>query len=485
MTNAPGIPSTRARRSGRIVALTLACLAGSLAFGTSIAGAEITTIEGSALRIFVSDDGHLNAQVKGTEDYTFYPPDDEAGNAGIQFAFPDTSSNAESPPPFNFYGFSSGEPFVPDEVLTPAPVSGDGTPQNPYSVTVTYRAVEPEQSQDQLEITQTVTHVSGTTRFRVDYSIKNVAGKTRNFRIFEAADLYLAGSDDGLGNHVAGPPQQVLGVNSDTGVSGGLIEVPGSEFSHWQVGSFNDIVDNIPNDSNGSGYDDTLPDPAEGPIDNGVGVQWDSYFSQGSGLAAGATATRSVIWQFAAPVQGKAATVAPVDGTVLVQRPGSNEYSPLGAEESLPVGSTVDTRSGTVRLNTKGSGGTTQSADFRDGIFKILQTKGSPLTTLKLTGPLEGCGRTSAARSRSTTVRGGKGRSLWGSGKGKFRTSGKRGSGSVRGTTWKVTDNCDGSTRIQSLKGASQGKVDVKDFGNPRKRIVLNPGQSYLARPGK
>ena len=245
------------------------------------------------------------------------------------------------------------------------------------------------------------------------------------------------------------------------------------------------ITDNIPNDSNGPGYNDTLPNPAEGPIVNGVGVQWDSYFQQGGGLPAGSTAARSVIWQFAAPVQGKAATVAPISGEVLVKRPGSNEYSPLGAEESLPIGSTVDTRSGTVRLNTKGTGGATQSADFRDGVFTILQKRGSPLTTLKLTGPLEGCGRVRESGMRSTAVRRGKGRSLWGSGKGKFRTSGKRGSGSVRGTTWKVTDNCDGSTKIQSLKGASQGKVDVRDFAKPRKKIVLNPGQSYLARPGK
>ena len=48
-----------------------------------------------------------------------------------------------------------------------------------------------------------------------------------------------------------------------------------------------------------------------------------------------------------------------------------------------------------------------------------------------------------------------------------------------------MTDNCDGSTKVQSLRGASQGKVDVKDFGKPRKKIVLNPGQSYLAKPGK
>ena len=65
---------------------------------------------------------------------------------------------------------------------------------------------------------------------------------------------------------------------------------------------------------------------------------------------------------------------------------------------------------------------------------------------------------------------------LWGSGKGKFRTSGKYSSATVRGTIWLVEDRCDGT-----LTKVSRGTVSVRDIKR-KKTVTVKAGHSYLAR---
>jgi hypothetical protein len=65
---------------------------------------------------------------------------------------------------------------------------------------------------------------------------------------------------------------------------------------------------------------------------------------------------------------------------------------------------------------------------------------------------------------------------LWGNGKGKFRTSGKYSSATVRGTIWLVEDRCDGT-----LTKVSRGTVSVRDIKR-RKTVIVKAGHSYLAR---
>ena len=69
---------------------------------------------------------------------------------------------------------------------------------------------------------------------------------------------------------------------------------------------------------------------------------------------------------------------------------------------------------------------------------------------------------------------------LWGNGKGKFRTSGKYSSATVRGTIWLVEDRCDGT-----LTKVSRGTVSVRDF--KRKKTVTVKARSQLprARPAR
>ncbi len=190
-------------------------------------------------------------------------------------------------------------------------------------------------------------------------------------------------------------------------------------------------------------------------------------------LASGARAQTEVV-----PVPGRSVVVGLVEGTVTVRPPGQGSFTPIGGLVSIPVGSELDTTRGVVALSSRPTGGALQSAQFKFGRFRIAQTarKGA-FTELKLTGAL-GCGASSAAGGPPATAAGKRGRTLWGSGKGKFRTRGRKGSGSARGTTWQVTDLCNRKTRIKSIKG----KVKVRDFIRKRS-LTLRTGEGYSA-PG-
>jgi hypothetical protein len=199
-----------------------------------------------------------------------------------------------------------------------------------------------------------------------------------------------------------------------------------------------------------------------------------------------ACSTTSVTYQVKAaglpvPVQGVTANAVPEKGRVFVKL-GKKGFVPLESiGRQLPVGATIDTRKGTVRLTTatliKGKKGT-QVGRFSGGIFKFTQAKKNPLTTLSMTGGgLNACSRlphggspkaASEARKRR--------RSLFSNVKGRFRTRGRNSTATVRGTQWTMTDTCKG-TRTSVRRGS----VLVRDF-TLRKNKVVRAGHSYLAR---
>ncbi len=173
------------------------------------------------------------------------------------------------------------------------------------------------------------------------------------------------------------------------------------------------------------------------------------------------------------PTFKQTVVVSPVKGKVLVRVPGSDQFVELAAGAGLPVGTTVDTRKGTVALTSQPTaGGQPQTANFFDGLFKIGQS--TKTTDLKLTEALAACPRhgTAAAAARKP-----KQRHLWGDGSGSFRTEGRYSAATVRGTKWLVQDSCQGT-----LTRVVRGVVSVRD--RIRKRtITLRKGKHYLARP--
>jgi hypothetical protein len=177
-----------------------------------------------------------------------------------------------------------------------------------------------------------------------------------------------------------------------------------------------------------------------------------------------------------APVLRKSVVARTVAGTIRVKRKGGR-FHVLGAKESIPLSSTVDATKGKVQITAaSGPGGATQSGVFSTGAFVVTQTRGAkPITRLALSGALQ-CGRNGNA---SASARRRRVRRLWGDGHGRFRTRGRHGAATVRGTKWLTEDRCDGT-----LVRVRRGVVSVRDFGR-KKTVRVKQGGSYLARARK
>ena len=175
------------------------------------------------------------------------------------------------------------------------------------------------------------------------------------------------------------------------------------------------------------------------------------------------------------PVLGRSVNVAVVNGTVLVRPKGQKRFHKLVGTELIPTGSTIDTRDGRVRLTSAvDTYGAVRTGEFWAGLFRVSQRRRTnAITELLLRGRLANCGKPSASAAAKRK----KGRRLWGNGKGRFRTKGRRSSALVRGTKWLVYDQCDSST----YNAVRTGTVDVRDF-RLKKTIRLRAGRIYIAR---
>jgi hypothetical protein len=147
----------------------------------------------------------------------------------------------------------------------------------------------------------------------------------------------------------------------------------------------------------------------------------------------------------------------------------------------IPVGSLVDVRKGTVRMTSAANreGTEVQTGFFRGGVYKAVQKRArTPVTELRMTGgSFRRCPGTRNLRRGSARTAARRIRRLSGRARGRFRTRGRYGSATVRGTTWSMEDRCNGTlTRVQ------EGIVAVRDFAK-RRTITVRAGRSYLARP--
>jgi hypothetical protein len=175
------------------------------------------------------------------------------------------------------------------------------------------------------------------------------------------------------------------------------------------------------------------------------------------------------------PVAGQNFNAFPDSGMVKVKPRGKKAFHVLKAGEHIPVGSTIDTRKGRIQIIVAANkSGKTWTADFYDGLFKLTQTKGNkPTTVLTLTEKLTGCKATGKA---SDAAKKKKKRRLWGDGKGRFQTKGKRSAATVVGTKWLVEDRC-----TSTLTRVARGKVRVRDFVK-KKTVLVKKGHQYIAR---
>jgi hypothetical protein len=178
---------------------------------------------------------------------------------------------------------------------------------------------------------------------------------------------------------------------------------------------------------------------------------------------------------------GKAVVVGAREGIVKVKVRGADGYSVLGPGAAVPVGSVVDATNGTVRLTTAVGDGT-QDALLRGAKFEVRQTRaGRGMTDIVLRGgDFSACrreGATTAHAARSTRRPRKTRRSLWAKDdSGRFRTHGRHSVATVRGTEWRTTDTCRGTTT-----SVRRGAVLVRELRSGR-RVLVRAGERHFAR---
>jgi hypothetical protein len=204
------------------------------------------------------------------------------------------------------------------------------------------------------------------------------------------------------------------------------------------------------------------------------------------------------------PVLGKQVNVSLVSGVVLIKPPPGKSlgtagdsaalskgqgFVPLTEARQIPTGSEIDALNGSLNVVTaSGQVGKTQTATLTGGIFRLTQdrtgiTKG--LTDFTLTesafqgAPSYATCKAKPKKAGDATIASLSSKTLQllkVSGHGKFRTTGRYSSATVRGTIWTISDRCDGT-----LTHVIRDTVLVDDFVR-HKTILLHAGQSYLAK---
>jgi hypothetical protein len=201
-----------------------------------------------------------------------------------------------------------------------------------------------------------------------------------------------------------------------------------------------------------------------------------------------------------APILGQTFNVRPEKGKVRVQLAkgvstarakalgisptARKRFVPLRAGLQIPTGSLLDTRRGTVRLMTAAlptpNSSAFQAASFRGSRFQVRQAGNNPLTSLIPKDSLGKCStKVPKGGTRKIMVARKRHRTLFGSGKGRFRTRGRNSSATVRGTTWVQKDTCSTTTTI-----VKAGTVVVRDFAKKR-NVRVKAGHTYVARARK
>jgi hypothetical protein len=201
-------------------------------------------------------------------------------------------------------------------------------------------------------------------------------------------------------------------------------------------------------------------------------------------------------------VVGETARVKLLSGNVFVKLPSGSRttkqaapipgFVPLKGAATIPIGSEIDAREGSLELTTaasfaSGSAQRLEHARLTAALFKIRQARlaakpprvqkgirkaSVPTVDFVLETPP---GRASACATSAGAIKSVV-RTFSGSGKGVYRTLGSASSTTVADASWIVQDRCDGT-----LTQVGRGMARVYDTAL-RTTVVVHAGQAYLAR---
>ena len=171
----------------------------------------------------------------------------------------------------------------------------------------------------------------------------------------------------------------------------------------------------------------------------------------------------------------------------LVQTPGSTGFTTANPTQELPPGTAIDIGGDRAMsiLNFYGRRmtflGVPDRVPSRFVLINGLRSPGKPIRIKLIGGRFSQC----TSKTRKTQVYGATlkkrkppkpVRRLWGSGKGRYVTTGKYASATLRGTFWLVADYCNGT-----LIKVRSGKVLVHDLVT-NKTILVTGGHAYFAK---
>jgi outer membrane protein OmpA-like peptidoglycan-associated protein len=168
--------------------------------------------------------------------------------------------------------------------------TGAGTVASPWVVTSGFTSSD-------LHVLQKVSHVDGSRSLTLTWRVTNATVHSIPLRAFWNTDLYVAGSDQGVGALVAGPPRTLQGVAID-GTKAGLVQL--TPWTHYYEGDYSTAQ--RPAFDPTATYDDTFDASS---VDNGFGVQWNRT------LAAGASTTLVLGFRASEPGGAPVPAVAP------------------------------------------------------------------------------------------------------------------------------------------------------------------------------
>jgi hypothetical protein len=172
---------------------------------------------------------------------------------------------------------------------------------------------------------------------------------------------------------------------------------------------------------------------------------------------------------------GESVELELVEGEVQVKEPGAQGFEALADAAEVAVGTEVDASKGVVLMTSATSDGATQSGEFSEGGFEVIQKPGSSVVTLALRGGDFSKCKTKAARRDRSTVGGPEVRRLFVDADGEFRTEGRFAAAAIRGTKFTAVDACFGT-----LTEVEEGRVLVSDLTADRE-IDLDSGEEYWA----
>jgi hypothetical protein len=172
-----------------------------------------------------------------------------------------------------------------------------------------------------------------------------------------------------------------------------------------------------------------------------------------------------------------------VTGTVGLRKGG--QFVRLTQPRAIPIGSTLDTTRGTIRLLTATAvPRKTQDGTFSRGLFKVSQVRSGLSKGLVTLSLLDGSGYASCKARKAGDPRSPvayaasvlqtlHSRVRHGS---KWSSSGHYASATVRGTEWTMSDRCDGTLTV-----VQRSTVAVRDFVR-HITVLVHAGHRYLAR---